>query len=123
LETQALANKYANGGMMNSYPPVNVLLDIARNTYYDMPLANTWTGVTTKAKGTAFQANANTLTPGPVVCWNCSGAHTLRDCKQKQDNKKIEENKKKQAAANKDNGQGGHGGGQQGRGCGGGRGG
>ena len=47
LETKALADKYTNGGMTNTYPKVATLLDVAHNTYYDMCLANTWTGVTT----------------------------------------------------------------------------
>jgi hypothetical protein len=72
-----------------------------------MSLANQWTGVTTKAKSTAFQASANASNAGPVTSWNCGGAHTLRDCKQKRDQKKIEAAKKKHREAAKENGQGG----------------
>jgi hypothetical protein len=121
LETQALTDKYAHSGMTHSFPSVNTLLDIAHNTYYDMSLANQWTGVTTKAKSTAFQASANASNAGPLTCWNCGGAHTLRDCKQKRDQKKIEAAKKKHREAAKENGQGGRG--DQGRGRGDGRGG
>jgi hypothetical protein len=116
LETSALAGKYAlNGGKTNAYPSVNTLLDIAHNTYYDMSLANTWSGVTTKAKSTAFQASANTSsTIVAGTCWNCGGQHHLRECKVAKDRKRIDANKKKARAAAKDNGQGGRGG--QGRG-------
>jgi hypothetical protein len=95
LETKALANKYANGGMTNTYPPVNILLDIAHNTLYDMSLANTWTGVKMKAKQTAFPASVMIV----LTCWNCGGPHTWRNCKVARDQKKIDENKRKAAAA------------------------
>jgi hypothetical protein len=110
LETQALAEKYANRGMINTYPSVNVLLDVAHNTYYAMSLANSWMGFTTKAKSTAFPASANTTSGSTTgTCWNCGGSHHLPDCKQTHDRKRIEENKKKVAAA-KDSSQGGRGG-------------
>jgi uncharacterized membrane protein YgcG len=121
LENQALANKYKHHGMTNTLPSVSTLLDIAHNTYYDMSLANTWMGVTTKAKATAFPASANNAAAKQVTCWNCGGQHLLRECKVKRDNKRIEENKAKQAKEAKENGGGN--GGRNGRGGRGGRGG
>ena len=96
METKALADKYTNGGMTNTYPKVATLLDVAHNTYYDMCLANTWTGVTTKAKATAFPAAANAAAnPGLGPCWNCGGEnHTLRKCPKPRDNKRIEKTKR-----------------------------
>ena len=81
LETKALSEKYASGGRTNTYPTVETLLDVAHNTYYDMSLVNEWTGVTTKAKETAFTASHEGST---ITCWNCGGNHTLRGCTQKE---------------------------------------
>jgi hypothetical protein len=49
---------------------------------------NDWLGIKTKAKETAF----NAVKASNPICFNCGGAHTLKECPKPKDDQRIKIN-------------------------------
>jgi hypothetical protein len=67
------------------------ILTFAEQQYRTLCSTNDWLGIKTKAKETAFIAGKSS----DPICFNCGGAHNIKECPKQRDVERIKINKKK----------------------------
>ena len=93
-------------GTQPKWPPVGAVLTLATNSYRRLKNTGVWDAAV-GGKVSAYPALNNPPTPRPssrppsnstsdsMKCWNCDGAHHLKDCELPRNAAKIEANKKR----------------------------
>ena len=74
-------------------PSVDLVLKFAEAQYRHLRSTNAWTGISTKANKTSFKACLS-MNKGETICFNCGGAHSLKECPKPQNEDRIKTNKK-----------------------------